>query len=208
MQYTASLSNISWVDPATDVLQAYYRNMSGFYTTDFPNESAYFFNFQLEDAPGSLALAQKATKVKVSEYDEEVEIVFQSTKVMNSSQDHPMHLHGYNFYVIGQGTGDYDFEYYPKDFNLVDPPYLNTVSVPKFRWVAIRFKANNSGVWLWHCHLDHHYSLGMNVVIIVKNGNTLETSMREPPPYMPHCDDSSRIRLWRNYDTKALESEI
>lgn len=53
-----------------------------------------------------------------------------------------------------------------------------------------------AGVWLWHCHLDRHLSWGMDTVLIVKNGDTPETSIREPPPNMPPCTaDSSNIRL-------------
>ena len=33
------------------------------------------------------------------------------------------------------------------NFNLVDPPYLNTVIVPINGWAAIRFEAVNPGMW-------------------------------------------------------------
>ena len=35
----------------------------------------------------------------------------------------------------------------------------------------------------------------MTTVLIVKNGGTLETSIREPPPYLPPCKSSSTGKL-------------
>ncbi|XP_024178777.2 laccase-14 [Rosa chinensis] len=187
----SSLNNLSWVNPSTDVLLAYYRNMSGFYTSDFPDFPPALFDFVSDDlAPDRTIATVKATRVKVLEYNEEVEIVFQGTNLLDASEDHPMHLHGYSFYVVGSGFGDFDNETDPEGYNLIDPPKLTTVSVPKKGWVAIRFKASNPGVWLWHCHLDRHFSWGMNTVMIVKNGGTPETSIRRPPPYLPPCNGS------------------
>lgn len=42
-----------------------------------------------------------------------------------------------------------------------------------------------------HCHYDRHMSWGMDVVFIVKNGDTEETSVRPPPDYMPSCGENS-----------------
>lgn len=59
-----------------------------------------------------------------------------------------------------------------------------------------------AGVWFWHCHLDRHLSWGMDTVFIVKNGGTPETSIREPPPYMPPCKSSSvnKLQQFENLD--------
>lgn len=78
------------------------------------------------------------------EFNEEVEIVFQGTSLV-LAESHPMHLHGYGFYVVGRGFGNFDKKRDPSAYNLVDPPHKNTVSVPRNGWVAIRFKANNPG---------------------------------------------------------------
>lgn len=61
-----------------------------------------------------------------------------------------MHLHGYNFYVVGSGTGNYNSTKDTPGYNLVDPPEMNTVGVPKNGWVAIRFRADNPGECLIH----------------------------------------------------------
>ncbi|KAK9901843.1 hypothetical protein M0R45_001902 [Rubus argutus] len=54
----SSLNNVSWVNPSTDVLHAYYRNMSGFYTEDFPDYPPSLFDFVAEDTPYRIVLLQ------------------------------------------------------------------------------------------------------------------------------------------------------
>lgn len=79
------------------------------------------------------------------EYSSTVEIVFQGTNLVAGS-DHPVHLHGFSFYVVGWGFGNFDKDRDPFSFNLVDPPLQNTVAVPVNGWTAIRFKADNPGI--------------------------------------------------------------
>ncbi|XP_010062029.2 putative laccase-9 [Eucalyptus grandis] len=190
-----SLSNISWVNPSIDVLLAYYRNISGVYTSDFPDLPPMWYNFTGDDLSTSLAVAAEGTKVKVLNFNETVEIIFQGTNLLTGSETHPMHLHGHSFYVVGSGFKNFDNESDPQGYNLIDPPKVNTFSVPKKGWITIRFTANNPGVWFWHCHIDRHMSWGMDTAFIVLNGGTEETSMRPPPSYMPPCTDASKIAL-------------
>ncbi|MBA0612665.1 hypothetical protein Godav_013244 [Gossypium davidsonii] len=200
MDYTllSSLNNISWVNPSTDVLQAYYRNLSGFYTLDFPDEPPYYFDF-VADLRDDSTHPLKGTKVKVLEYGEEVEIVFQSTNLLNASDEHSMYIHGHKFYVLGEGYGNFNSTRDTETYNLVDPPYLSTASLPVKGWLTIRFKANNpAGVWAMHCQEGRHLIWGMNTVLIVKNGSNPETSIRTPPPNMPSCASYPSIH-------KALE---
>lgn len=121
--------------------------MTGYYTTDFPNEPPTYFNFLEKYLGLNVSQSLMATKVKVLEYNEEVEVVFQSTNVFNSSQNHPMHMHGNSFYVVGMGEGIFDKDKDPKGYNLVDPPYQNNAIVPKYGWFALRFRASNPGMF-------------------------------------------------------------
>ncbi|CAI9763918.1 unnamed protein product [Fraxinus pennsylvanica] len=113
-------------------------------------------------------------------------MILQGTNLV-AGIDHPMHLHGYSFYVVGWGFGNFDEDKDPLNYNLVDPSLRNTVCVPKNGWTAIRFKASNPGVWFMHCHLERHLSWGMNTVFIVRNGKLLEERLLPPPPDMPPC---------------------
>ncbi|XP_030942632.1 laccase-14-like isoform X2 [Quercus lobata] len=181
----ASLNNISFSTPKIDILQAYYRNLSNVYESSFPNLPPSLFNFT-GDSNDGLLLPSIGTKAKIIEYGKRVEIVFQGTSIGNP-ENHPMHLHGFSFYLLGTGYGNFNKTTSPKTYNLIDPPEVNTFGVPKSGWATIRFVANNPGVWFMHCHLERHASWGMNTVIIVKNGTTSATSIRPPPANLPTC---------------------
>ncbi|XP_031475696.1 laccase-14-like isoform X1 [Nymphaea colorata] len=198
-RFSASMNNVSFANPSIDVLDAYYQHFQGVYTTDFPSYPPYLYNFTDDDLPDSLRYPEIGTRVKVLNYNETVEIVYQGTAVLQAI-NHPMHLHGYDFYVVGRGLGNFDPDKDPLNYNLVDPPRENTVGVPYGGWAALRFRANNPGVWLLHCHFERHFTWGMATVFIVKNGPTNETSMLPPPPYMPKCSDAEIIDNSGGYD--------
>ena len=113
------------------------------YSTDFPTRPPYFFDFT-GDVGNNTLHPSVGTKVKMINYNETVEIIFQGTNVL-TALDHPMHLHGFSFYVVGTGFGNFDHTTSPETYNLIDPPEVNTVGVPKNGWAAIRFVANNPG---------------------------------------------------------------
>ncbi|XP_050268549.1 putative laccase-9 isoform X3 [Quercus robur] len=202
-----SVNSISWSNPVpTDVLLAYYRNITGVYTMDFPDQPLNYFNFTADELPEALAMADLGSKVKVLNYNEAVEVVFQGTNILGAGY-HPMHLHGHSFYVVGSGYGNYNNDTDPKKFNLVDPVAVNTFGVPKNGWLAIRFVANNPGVWFWHCHVDRHMTWGMAAVFIVKNGGTAETSIRKPPPHLPPCNVPLESRVQNNDGSDGKENQ-
>ncbi|XP_019073404.1 putative laccase-9 [Vitis vinifera] len=202
----ASLNNITFMDPTSSILLAYYRHTSGVYTTDFPDYPPSYYNFTGDTYPPPMSVL--ATKVKVLNYNESVEIIVQGTNLQGQGEDHPLHLHGYTFYVVGMGRGNFNNETDPKWYNLVDPPERDTITVPKNGWVALRFLANNPGVWLWHCHFDRHLTWGMDTAFIVKNGETPETSILPPLAYMPSCAVQSPIRLEDFQDSIELVNKI
>jgi FtsP/CotA-like multicopper oxidase with cupredoxin domain len=37
----------------------------------------------------------------------------------------------------------------------------DTVSVPRFGHAVLRFRANNPGIWAFHCHILWHLATGM-----------------------------------------------
>ncbi|AQK74963.1 Laccase-14 [Zea mays] len=180
---TSPSTGTAWT---TDILDAYYHSTSGVYDPDFPNKPPFLFNFTAPNPPQEFWLTKRGTKVKVLEYGTVVEVVFQDTAILGA-ESHPMHLHGFSFYVVGRGFGNFDKDKDPATYNLVDPPYQNTVSVPTGGWAAMRFRAANPGVWFMHCHFDRHTVWGMDTVFIVKNGKTPNAQMMPRPPNMPKC---------------------
>ncbi|CAI9116404.1 OLC1v1017542C1 [Oldenlandia corymbosa var. corymbosa] len=185
-RFSASVSNISFVLPQIDILEAYYCCIRGVYNDQFPSFPPLRFNYTGTNLSSTLLLPTRATKVRVLEYNSNVEIVFQGTNLVTEF-DHPMHLHGHSFYVVGSGFGNFDPVNDPLSYNLVDPPFVNTISVPKSGWTTIRFKANNPGVWLMHCHLERHISWGMEMAFLIRNGKRPGEQLLPPPPYMPPC---------------------
>ncbi|BFG40991.1 hypothetical protein CerSpe_272650 [Prunus speciosa] len=180
----ASLNNISFVTPSIDILQAYYGEIYGVYSANFPHKP-YIFNFT-GNVQNDTIYPYFGTKVRMIEYGEEVEIIYQGTDMI-AAENHLMHLHGFRFYLVGNGSGNFDPNQAPKTYNLVDPLEVNTIGVSKSGWATVRFKAGNSRVWFMHCHRERHASWGMATVLIVTNGNTTETSMLPAPAYIPPC---------------------
>ncbi|KAL1329249.1 hypothetical protein HN51_046376 [Arachis hypogaea] len=182
----ASMNNISFVNPNISILEAYYKNKKGSYTEDFPDRPSKFYNF-VNGAPNNIphdTQSLNGTRTKVLEYGSKVQLIFQDTGTVNI-ENHPMHFHGHSFYVVGYGTGNYNPQ--TAKFNLVDPPYMSTIGVPVGGWAAIRFVANNPGVWYMHCHIDIHQSWGLGMVFIVYNGKGESESLPSPPADLPQC---------------------
>lgn len=142
----ASMNNISFVTPYIDLLEAYYYHIKGVFGYRFPKFPPQVFNFTADFLPLYLNTPRRGTEVRVVEYGSTMEMVFQGTNVLGGAIDHPMHLHGFSFYVVGLGLGNFDITRDPSAYNLVDPPLRNTVTVPINGWAAIRFKADNPGM--------------------------------------------------------------
>ncbi|GLJ29356.1 hypothetical protein SUGI_0578920 [Cryptomeria japonica] len=163
-----AFNNISYVQPNISILQAYYFGIDGVYTTDFPDNPPTVYNYT-GTVPLSLWEHELGIKVKVLKFNSVVQIVFQNTGII-TIQNHPIHLHGHNFYVMGQGFGNYNAKTDPAKLNLVDAPFVNTHGVPAGGWAVIRFTADNPGAWLMHCHFESHSELGFDMVFITKDG--------------------------------------
>nr|XP_009772437.1 PREDICTED: laccase-15-like [Nicotiana sylvestris] len=183
----ASMNNISFVNPSIDILEAYYYHIKGvLFGEKFPKFPPYVFNYTADVLPLRLEIPKSGTHVVMLKYNTTVELVFQGTNLV-AGIDHPMHLHGFNFYTVGLGLGNFDERLDPLNYNLVDPPRQNTVAVPKRGWAAIRFKADNPGVWFLHCHFERHLTWGMKTVFIVREGDCPEEKLLPRPLDMPRC---------------------
>ncbi|KAL9237670.1 hypothetical protein vseg_012191 [Gypsophila vaccaria] len=182
----ASMNNMSFVFPNIDVLKAYYYHIKGVYLEHFPKSPPLVFDYTAEYQDLLHEVPTLTTRVKVLPYYSTVEMTIQNTNLANGL-DHPMHIHGHSFYVVGIGFGNFDKHTDSKTYNLVDPPLQNTVTVLKNGWTTIRFIANNPGVWYVHCHIDRHQAWGMMTAFIVLNGKHPNSRVLPPPPDMPPC---------------------
>ncbi|KAJ4704648.1 Laccase [Melia azedarach] len=181
----ASVNNVSFVQPNIALLQAHFFNKSkGVYTTDFPTNPPFKFNYT--GTPPSNIMVSSGTKVVALPFNTSVELVMQDTSIIGA-ESHPLHLHGFNFFVVGQGFGNFDPNKDPAKFNLVDPAERNTIGVPSGGWVAIRFLADNPGVWFMHCHLEVHTSWGLKMAWLVNDGKGPKQKLPPPPSDLPKC---------------------
>ncbi|XP_057947772.1 laccase-4-like [Malania oleifera] len=180
----ASVNNVTFVMPTMALLQAHFFNISGVFTTDFPGNPPIAFNYT-GTPPKNLATVN-GTKVYRVAYNETVQVVLQDTGLI-APENHPVHLHGYNFFGVGKGLGNYNPKKDPKMFNLVDPVERNTIGVPSGGWVAIRFRADNPGVWFLHCHLEVHTTWGLKMAFLVGNGKGPNEYLPPPPSDLPTC---------------------
>ncbi|KAJ0962112.1 hypothetical protein J5N97_029940 [Dioscorea zingiberensis] len=184
--FAASMNNITFVKPQVALLQAYYDSIQGHFKENFPGVPMKIYDF-VNGAPNNFPNDTNSlndTRVKVLEYGSRVQLILQDTGTV-STENHPIHLHGYSFYVVGSGTGNYNP--LTAKLNLVDPPYLNTIGVSVGGWAALRFTADNPGVWFMHCHLEIHTSWGLSMAFLVKNGKGPLETLPHPPSDLPKC---------------------
>ncbi|EJD50994.1 multicopper oxidase [Auricularia subglabra TFB-10046 SS5] len=74
--------------------------------------------------------------------------------------DHPFHLHGHKFWIMGTGDGRYQGQ----DVDGVENPLIrDTHLIPSFTWTVLRFVADNPGAWAFHCHISWHMAIGLLV---------------------------------------------
>ncbi|KAJ4795868.1 Laccase [Rhynchospora pubera] len=183
--FSASVNNVSFVLPKTALLQSHYTGKSnGVYTSDFPIMPLIQFNYT--GIPPNNTFVTTGTKVSVIPFNTSVELVLQGTSIFGV-ESHPFHLHGFNFFVVGRGFGNYNPDKDSSGFNLVDPVERNTVGVPAGGWVAIRFLADNPGVWFMHCHLEAHTSWGLKMAWLVLDGSLPNQKLPPPPSDLPKC---------------------
>lgn len=147
LKLAASMNNASFQFPTKlSMLEAFFRNVGGIYTTDFPNNPPLQFDYTNASNSVNQALltTTKSTKVKKLKFNSTVEFVLQNTALLGV-ENHPIHLHGFNFYVLAQGFGNYNPAVDSRKFNFVNPQERNTIAVPVGGWAVIRFIANNPG---------------------------------------------------------------
>ncbi|KAL3421337.1 l-ascorbate oxidase [Phlyctema vagabunda] len=87
--------------------------------------------------------------------------------------NHPLHLHGHKMWVLGQGHGMFpgyaSLGLQEEGRGLLSPPTKSldnlirrdVTTVEGFGWIALRFVADNAGIWAFHCHVAWHSEGGM-----------------------------------------------
>ncbi|EWG47525.1 hypothetical protein FVEG_07601 [Fusarium verticillioides 7600] len=117
----------------------------------------------------------------VLERDEIVQLV------INNHDDgrHPFHLHGHHFQVLYRSdddAGDFD-----GSVEFAETPMRrDTVVVNGNGNAVLRFKADNPGVWLFHCHIEWHVTSGL-IATFVEDPLALQASLKLPQDHLDAC---------------------
>lgn len=114
---------------------------------------------------------------------------------LTDEMTHPFHVHGHKFVVTDirmfderitpENMFDSDISELDKSENTKTYPYKDTVLVPNPGYARIRFRADNPGFWLVHCHFEWHLAIGMGLVLQVGELN----EMIKPPKDFPTCNE-------------------
>ncbi|KAF4524251.1 hypothetical protein B566_EDAN008797 [Ephemera danica] len=122
--------------------------------------------------------------------NENVEIIFVDNFATGGIITHPIHLHGYMFYVLEMGTREQrrlgGLERAASGRALLDnpnPAKKDTIAVPSGGYTRVRFVAKNPGYWLIHCHILLHLESGMASVLRVGR----QSDLPPVPPGFPTC---------------------
>ncbi|KAG2731446.1 hypothetical protein G9P44_005862 [Scheffersomyces stipitis] len=108
------------------------------------------------------------TNAFVLQKDDIVDIVLNN----QDTGKHPFHLHGHVFQLIERHEEIPDTES-PVAFNISDhaewpehPMSRDVVYVRPQSYIVMRFKADNPGVWYFHCHIEWHLDQGLALTLI------------------------------------------
>jgi iron transport multicopper oxidase len=120
----------------------------------------------------------------VLEKDQVVQIIVNN----NDVGKHPFHLHGHNFQAIWRSDEDAG-NYIPTsdpDFPQT-PMRRDTFTVHPHGNIVLRFRADNPGVWLFHCHIEWHVDSGL-IATMVEAPLELQKSLTIPADHIAACE--------------------
>ncbi|CAH7689399.1 multicopper oxidase-domain-containing protein [Phakopsora pachyrhizi] len=115
---------------------------------------------------------------------------------LDSSIDHPLHLHGVDAHIVAHGPGKVG----PGNlssvaFKINNPLRRDTFVVGGGSHLVIRLLARNPGVWILHCHIGWHLAAGFAGMIVMKPSRL--SNMRLPPANRALCSG----KTFANMDT-------
>ncbi|KAJ4782206.1 L-ascorbate oxidase [Rhynchospora pubera] len=159
-----SLNNVSMVLPSTPYLGSLRYSLKGAFDQKKPRDR-FGANYNVMKPPinPNTTTGSNLYEIKLNST---VDIILQNANALaeNVSEIHPWHLHGHDFWVLGYGEGLFRKKDVSR-FNVENAPLRNTVVIFPYGWTAIRFVADNPGVWAFHCHIEPHLHMGMGVVL-------------------------------------------
>lgn len=141
-----------------------------------------------ENATFSATDSESKAFVNDKAFDSSRELVIQTTGIQTidilvsnfDDGNHPLHLHGYKYFVLAQGHGYPPLTHVGADINrenlsplydsldLSNPLRRDTASVEAYGWILLRVVADNPGAWAFHCHVSWHTEAGLMMQLLTR----------------------------------------
>ncbi|KAJ1957716.1 ferroxidase fet3 [Linderina pennispora] len=123
------------------------------------------------------------TNAHVLKHLEVVELLLYQTRDV----PHPLHLHGHNFQVVARGlvndtTGEYHREVKPGQ----SPVTRDTIFLINGEYAIVRFRADNPGIWMFHCHVTIHAVRGL-MMVFVEAPDVMQQRIKVPQSVVSQC---------------------
>ncbi|URD84484.1 Multicopper oxidase, partial [Musa troglodytarum] len=157
----AAMNNVTFMMPTTALLQAHYFNTSGVFTTDFPGQPLIAFNYTGSGPNNTQTM--NGTRLYRLPYNASVQLDRKATP--------SIYMATTSSWSEGASTSS--------------TPSRGTPAVPSAGWTAIRFRADNPGVWFLHCHFEVHTTWGLKMAFVVDDGPGPNQSLPPPPKDLP-----------------------
>ncbi|XP_061163506.1 uncharacterized protein LOC133172595 isoform X2 [Saccostrea echinata] len=180
--FSPQINRISYSAPPSPPLTQYTKDLEDIFCDGT--------SFKDKNCKKEFCECTHRVKIKLGEVVEMV--LVDEGKHMDNN--HPMHMHGYNFRVVAMeklgNMTSVEHVRFMDDMGLINRKLhraisKDTVTVPDGGYTIIRFHATNPGFWLFHCHIAFHMEMGMSMVIQVGEPE----QMPRPPPNFPRCGD-------------------
>eukprot|EP00475_Leptophrys_vorax_P021128 TRINITY_DN28873_c0_g1_i1.p1 TRINITY_DN28873_c0_g1~~TRINITY_DN28873_c0_g1_i1.p1 ORF type:complete len:795 (-),score=140.61 TRINITY_DN28873_c0_g1_i1:118-2478(-) len=156
--------------------------------------------------------------IGVIEYDPDEPKWVEVVLVNYEGQEHPWHLHGYKKHVVGYGWFSKKFQWRTRGYPSNPETFVNnsfvynnsyhglpdmdevatarvvadTITPPPHGFVVFRFKADNPGPWLFHCHMEYHVAAGLGLVLSVQDKDG-QYPLMDPPADFPLCGQLATV---------------
>ncbi|KAJ2666239.1 ferroxidase fet3 [Coemansia sp. RSA 1199] len=99
---------------------------------------------------------------------------------------HSYHCHGHAFQVVESGPVNANSLVPAKRFRGQHPMRRDTITLAANRYVRVRIKADNPGVWYQHCHQEQHNYSGLAFTFI-EAPDVMQRTLRIPSEMLELC---------------------
>jgi FtsP/CotA-like multicopper oxidase with cupredoxin domain len=128
---------------------------------------------------------QQSAVIDLPNADEWVYLIVNTTIPVN----HPIHLHGHDFFILAQGTNPWDGR-----LQTNNPPRRDTAVLPGNGYLVMAWQTDNPGAWLMHCHIGWHTTEGFALQFVERYDEIRSEGIIDARQLKRTCN------LWNGYD--------